>query len=42
MPLAERDQHRVKEYMTREVQMIHPDKTLDDALEHQLDASGGY
>jgi CIC family chloride channel protein len=34
MPLAERDQHRVEEDMTTEVQVIHPDDTLDDALEH--------
>lgn len=34
VPLAERDQHQVGEAMTREVQVIHPDDTLDDALEH--------
>jgi CBS domain-containing protein len=34
VPLAERDQHRVEEYMTREPHVIHPDDTLDDALEH--------
>ena len=34
VPLAERDQHRVEDSMTREVQVIHPDETLDNALEH--------
>lgn len=34
VPLAERAQHQVEEYMTREPQVIHPEDTLDDALEH--------
>jgi chloride channel protein, CIC family len=34
VPLAERDQHRVEENMTTDIQVIHPDDTLDDALEH--------
>jgi CIC family chloride channel protein len=32
--LDERDQKRVEEYMTRQIQVVHPDDTLDDALEH--------
>jgi CBS domain-containing protein len=34
VPQIERTQHRVEEYMTREMQVVHPDETLDDALEH--------
>jgi CIC family chloride channel protein len=34
VPLEERDQHQVEEYMTREAQVIYPEDTLDDALEH--------
>ncbi len=34
VPLVERDQHCVEEYMTREAQVVYPDETLDDALEH--------
>jgi len=42
VPLAERDQHQVEEYMTREIQVIYPDETLDDALEQLTNQRIGW